>query len=571
MFFSGLATVTTVFSFMQFSHFLNSPIITIQSLYLLTIITLGLADGYRINLLKKDKARAEQLAELDIAKTRLYNNITHEFRTPLTVIMGTTEMLRGNEPEKKLLQRNSKQLLQLINQMLDLSKLEGGALKLEPLQSDIIPFVEYLVESFQSLAASKHIQLTFYKELDELIMDYDSGKIQAIVTNLISNAIKFTPKSGKVVVHAKTDLVNKIPHLILAVRDSGSGIPEKDIPHIFDRFFQVDASDMRRSEGSGIGLALVKELVQLMKGSIEVTSKVEKGSVFTLQIPITNEAPLQIEGIGKQEVVAALVSPKESTETPPFQPISDELPLALIIEDNRDVVSFLRSCLQKKYKLEVAHNGREGIEKALEIVPDIIISDVMMPEADGYTVCKTLKADERTSHVPIIILTAKATQEDKVHGLDMGADAYLTKPFYREELEIRLKKLIELRQQLQKYYEHALGSPDSNLKVEDPFIEKLRAAIEDRIEDEKFGIAELCQTVNLSRMQVHRKLKALTNMPTTTFINTIRLQRAYRLLQETKLNVSEVAYQVGFSDHAYFTRLFVKKFGKTPSEISKIG
>lgn len=569
MFFAGLAIAITVFSFMEFTHIVHIPIIKIQSLILLTIIALGLADGYRVNLLKKDKARAEKLAELDIAKTRLYNNITHEFRTPLTVIMGTTEMIRGNDPEKKLLQRNSKQLLQLINQMLDLSKLEGGALKLEKQQSDIIPFIEYLVESFQSLAASKYIQLTFYKELEELEMDYDAQKIQAIITNLISNAIKFTPESGKVVVHVKTDLINKKSHLMLTVRDSGSGIPEEDIPHIFDRFFQVDASDMRRSEGSGIGLALVKELVQLMKGSIEVTSKLEKGSVFTFRIPITNEAPLQAGGISKQEVIAPPVSPTESGGIEPFLPVSDELPLALIIEDNRDVVSFLRACLQKKYKLEVAYNGQEGIEKALEIVPDIIISDVMMPEADGYTVCKTIKADERTSHIPIIMLTAKATQEDKIHGLDMGADAYLTKPFIREELEIRLEKLIELRAQLQKHYKKTLSLPDKTVEVENPFIQKLRTVIEERIEDESFGIRELCQIVNLSRMQVHRKLKALTDMPTTTFINTIRLQRAYRLLEETKLNVSEVAYKVGFSDHAYFTRLFVKKFGITPSEVSK--
>ncbi len=215
MIFAGIAMSIGVISFLQFSHFLDSPIITIQSLILATIIALALADGYRVNLLKKDKARAEQLAELDIAKTRLYNNITHEFRTPLTVIMGTSEMLRGNEQEKKLLKRNSKQLLQLINQMLDLSKLEAGALKLELQQGDIIPFIEYLVESFQSLAASKHIQLTFYKELEELEMDYDAEKIQAIVTNLISNAIKFTPESGKVIIHAKTELLNKKQHLMV--------------------------------------------------------------------------------------------------------------------------------------------------------------------------------------------------------------------------------------------------------------------------------------------------------------------------------------------------------------------
>ncbi|KAA3636749.1 MAG: response regulator, partial [Bacteroidetes bacterium] len=394
----------------------SKNILISEGFVLLALITLALANGYRINLLKKDKERARQLAELNTAKTRLYNNITHEFRTPLTVIMGTTEMVKGNDPEKELIQRNSQQLLHLINQMLDLSKLEGGAIKLEPKLGDIIPFIEYLVESFQSFAASKHIQLTFFTELESLQMDFDADKIQAIISNLVSNAIKFTPESGKVVIHAKKETVRKKTQLVVTVRDSGSGIPEEDIPHIFDRFFQADASDMRRSEGSGIGLALVKELVQLMNGTIEVTSKVDKGSAFFFSVPITNVAPMETQSFENREVYTPYIPEDETNES--FFPVSDELPIALIVEDNRDVVSFLKSCLRKKYALEIAYNGREGIEKALEIVPDIIISDVMMPEADGYTVCKTLKEDERTSHIPIIILTAKATQEDRIQGLD---------------------------------------------------------------------------------------------------------------------------------------------------------
>ena len=537
-----------------------------QVFVLLAITAFGLANGYRTNLLKKEKIRAEKLAELDTAKTRLYTNITHEFRTPLTVIMGASDLVKGNEPEKQLIKRNSQQLLLLINQMLDLSKLEAGALKLEPQQGDIIPFIEYLVESFQSLAASKHIQLTFYRELEVLQMDYDAEKMQQVVTNLISNAIKFTPESGKVVVHAKEEVFNAKPHLILKVRDNGSGIPKADIQHIFDRFFQVDASDMRRSEGSGIGLALVRELVQLMKGKIDVTSTEGKGTEFVIQIPISREAPIAEQAaLAKSSILVEV--PVENEVVAPFQPFADDLPLALIIEDNKDVVSFLRSCLERKYKLEVAFNGQQGINMALDIVPDIIISDVMMPEADGYTVCRTLKNDERTSHIPIILLTAKATQEDRVHGLDMGADAYLSKPFHREELEIRLGKLIELRQQLQKRYQSFHNHPFSAANREDIFIQKLRTVIEENIEDESFGITELCQAVSLSRMQVHRKLKALTDMPATQFIHTIRLQKAYQLLVETDLNVSEVAFKVGFSDHSYFTKLFVRQFDQTPSEL----
>lgn len=569
MLFTAAALIWTVVSFIQIGHFLDLSTITIQSLILMTIITLALADGFRLNLLKKDKERAEQLAELDIAKTRLYTNITHEFRTPLTVIMGASDQVKGNEQEKKLIHRNSKQLLALINQMLDLSKLEGGALKLEPQQGNIIPFIEYLVESFQSLAESKHIRLTFYRELEALQMDYDAGKMQQVISNLLSNAIKFTAESGKVVVHAKEVVVKRKPHLTLVVRDNGDGIPAADIPHVFDRFFQVDASDMRRTEGSGIGLALVNELVQLMKGEIAVSSKLGKGTVFTIQIPISKEAPLQSAAIKTNELLLPANAAFEKEATPPFQPLADDLPLALIIEDNKDIVSFIRTCLQRKYKIEVAYNGQQGIDKALDIVPDIIISDVMMPEADGFTVCKTLKEDERTSHVPIILLTAKATQEDKVHGLDVGADAYLSKPFHQEELEVRLQKLIELRQVLQQRYQDASNNNTSVKTKEDIFIRKLRSIIEERLEDETFSIDELCRAIGLSRMQVHRKLKALTGMPTTAFIHALRLQKAYDLLSDTDLNVSEVAYQVGFSDHSYFTKLFVTKYGKTPSEVSK--
>ncbi|MFT4664908.1 MAG: signal transduction histidine kinase/DNA-binding response OmpR family regulator [Polaribacter sp.] len=567
MLFTGIALVILIVVNAKFSHFLDAPVIAIQSLILGTIIALGLADGYRVNLLKKDKARAERLAELDVAKTRLYTNITHEFRTPLTVIMGASDLVKGNESEKDLIKRNSKQLLQLINQMLDLSKLEGNALKLQPQQGNIIPFTEYLVESFQSMADSKHVRLTFYRELDELNMDYDAEKMQQIISNLLSNAIKFTGASGKVIVHAKEELFDGKPYLTLAVRDNGTGIPEANIPHIFDRFFQVDDSDVRRSEGSGIGLALVKELVELMNGQIEVTSKVGDGTVFTVRIPISKVAPIQSEDINANELLLPTGSNKSKESALPFQPFADDLPLALIIEDNKDIVSFLRTCLQRKYKIEVAYNGREGIDKALEIIPDIIISDVMMPEADGFTVCKTLKADERTSHVPIILLTAKATQEDKVHGLDMGADAYLSKPFHQEELEVRLQKLIELRQQLQQRYQKNSNSDPTSINTEDTFIQKLRSLIEENMEDETFSIIDLCRSVGLSRMQVHRKLKALTGMPATTFIHTVRLQKAYNLLSDTDLNVSEVAYKVGFSNHSYFSKLFVNQYGKIPSEI----
>ena len=304
-----------------------------------------------------------------------------------------------------------------------------------------------------------------------------------------------------------------------------------------------------------------------MQGEIEVQSKIGEGSVFTLKIPITNNAPLQTNSLSDLEPLHDSTAKEVVSNSELLSGNNDELPIALIIEDNKDIVTFLRSCIEGKYKVEVSINGKLGIDKALDIIPDVIISDVMMPETDGYTVCHTLKSDERTSHVPIILLTAKVTQEDKERGLEVGADAYLTKPFHPKELDIRLEKLVQLRHELQKRFTDQSESKHSTDLKEDEFIQKLRAIIEENMEDESFGIMELCRIVGLSRMQVHRKLKALTGNPTTHLIHQVRLQRADQLLRSTDLNISEVAYKVGFPDHSYFTKLFTKQYGHTPTDV----
>ncbi len=557
------------------------------------------------------KAEALRLQELDALKSRLYTNITHEFRTPLTVIMGMTGNIKGHSEEKKLIQRNSESLLRLINQLLDLSKLDAGLLKLDTVQADIVTYLQYLTESFYSMADEKQVRLTFYPEVEELAMDYDEGKIQHIVYNLLSNAIKFTPEGGKVILHLRQVKRKGQPWLQLKVSDTGRGIAAEHLSHIFDRFYQAPAPSQAPPKGeeptapipperlpawnsppsggqggAGIGLALTKELVELMGGTIAVESGVGKGTDFMILLPIRRSAGALKKEPGTKKtlpaprgntVLSATPSKLRSAlEQATADPDADR-PVLLIIEDNRDVVTFIQSLLRKDYQIETASNGQQGIVNALEMVPDIIISDVMMPEKDGYEVCEILKNDRRTSHIPIILLTAKAAEADRVSGLRKGADAYLTKPFNKEELYVRLEKLLELRQALQKRYAVTSKSVisrdaltlEAEPTLEDLFLQKLQKTVLENLDDPGLGVEQLSRTAHLSRSQLYRKLKALTGEPPNAFIRKIRLHRAMELLTTTDLNISEIAYDVGFNDPNYFSRAFSNEFGQAPSEYRK--
>ncbi|MDF1699158.1 MAG: ATP-binding protein [Saprospiraceae bacterium] len=553
------------------------------SLFLLTFLVLGyLIYRYQVNQ-QLEKAEARRLKELDGLKSRLYTNITHEFRTPLTVIMGMTNNIQGHSQEKKLITRNSKNLLRLINQLLDLSKLDSGSLKMDKIQGDIINYLQYLTESFYSMAKEKKIRLTFYPEVKELIMDYDETKIQHIVYNLLTNAIKFTAEGGKVILHLKTIEKHGVDWLQMKVSDTGIGISENNLFKIFDRFYQGEGSATRKEVGTGIGLALTKKLVEMMGGTIVVESQLGEGTDFMILLPVLREqdTPIQTE-VNDMAIFYQSSSDSESDEK--IVPALDlstfnkssETPSLLIIEDNRDVVTYIESILKKDYNIEIARNGQEGIDKALEMIPDIIISDVMMPEKNGYEVCQALKTDERSSHIPIILLTAKSTAEDRIEGLKEGADAYLTKPFNKEELFIRLKKLVEIRKSLQdRYAGQSLFSKPVHIKkgtelsLDERFLQKLIKVVEDRLDDPDLAVVHLCRTAQLSNTQVNRKLKALTGKTPSQFIRSIRLQKARDLLQTTDFNVSEIAYKVGFNDPNYFSRSFSEEFGHPPNAIRK--
>ena len=479
--------------------------------------------------------------------------------------MGVNDQINGYEDERRLIRRNSANLLRLINQILDLSKLESGKAKLNLIQSDVIIYLKYLIESFHSLAYSKKINLTFYPDIEELLMDFDREKLEIVISNLLSNAIKFTPEFGKVLVVAKQIPQNGNSQLELRVIDSGVGIKNNELDKIFDRYYQTDSKYSTEEQGTGIGLALTKELIELQNGSIKVKSAEDEGSEFLINIPVTKHAEKQdIESHVLPELHIPETEVKESLK-------KTNQPVLLIIEDNADVMRYLKGTLDSDYQLLFARNGQQGIDLALEQVPEIIISDVMMPKKDGFEVCDFLKNDERTSHIPIILLTAKADFESRIQGLKCGADAYLAKPFQKDELLIRLEKLLELRANMQKRFSNLSIPAESNteepeLVLEDAFILKLKKVLEDNIENPEFGINELCDAISLSRMQVHRKLKALTGVTTTQFIRDIRLDKSLEFLKNPELNISEVAYQVGFSDPNYYSRSFVQKYGKTPSE-----
>ncbi len=533
--------------------------------------------------LQLEQQEAERLKALDTFKTNLYTNITHEFRTPLTVILGLSNLIHEQLPtispdkiKKHLdaIDRNGKGLLGLVNQMLDLSKLEAGKLQFHFIQNDIIAYLKYLTDSFHSLAENKSIQIHF-EALDEaLLMDFDPERIRQIFSNLLSNAIKFTPKNGSVFVSAQS--TDSATNFALHIQDTGIGIAPEQLPYIFDRFYQISQSKNGKTNyssgggGTGIGLALTKELIEQMGGNIQVESIVGQGTTFFVQLPISRKAPFA----EFNKTIAPIVAGEKEVNEEDIALQTDQpndLSLVLLIEDNSDVRAYIRATLGEDYKILEAVNGQQGIDMAIEYIPDLIVSDVMMPEKDGFEVCQTLKQDERSSHIPIILLTAKADVDSRLEGLEYGADAYLAKPFHKEELLIRIRKLIELRKQLQARYQNLsapLPKTTKTLAVEDEFVQKVKAAIEAHLDDPEFGVEEVSKAIFLSRTQVHRKLKALTGKSTGQFIHSVRLHTAKKMLEEQDMSVTQVAFEVGYKELSYFSRLFSAEFGCSPSSVA---
>jgi signal transduction histidine kinase/DNA-binding response OmpR family regulator len=522
------------------------------------------------------KNRAEQLQQLDLLKSKLYANIAHEFRTPLTLIKGNAEEI-GDEHEGEIAERaksivhNSDKILFLANQMLNLSKVEEGGFPVHYVQSDLVAFVRLIIDSFRDYATMRKLELHYEPGRRQLMMDIDPEKLEESVSNLLSNAIKYTPEGGEVFISLRMSDTDHSPEkkVEISVCDTGIGIPEEQLDKIFIRFYRVEDKRFPYQEGTGIGLTLVNEYMKMMNGTIRVNSAPGEGSEFVITLPVTQNAPVE-KDIGVKGTFIRI----EQQVAPLFKTIGIEwgLPRLLIIEDNKELTAYLKGLLGNEYQVLTAENGISGIEQATEHIPDIVLSDVMMPGKDGYQVCRELKSDFRTNHIPVVLLTARADADSRITGLECGADAYLTKPFDKKELMVCLHNVFVQREKLKlkfqaKLYEKIPEERGSEESIK--FLNKILTVLGKNYRNENFRIEDLYRHLGISRVQLHRKLTALTGQPTSNFIRSFRLHKARKLLLETDKNISEIAYETGFADPNYFTRVFMQENGITPTELRK--
>ena len=517
--------------------------------------------------------QAEELKELDKVKSRFFTNISHEFRTPLTLIIGPLEILLARNPddtvraEYQIMLRQAKRLLTLISQLLELSKAEKGMLKLSVFHENFSRFLRVLTESFSSLAQELSITLTFSEEVADQYFAFDKDKIEKIFSNLITNALKFTSRGGKVEVVLRGDADSGF--IEVAVRDTGVGLTEDQLKRIFEPFYQVEPNPSGKLEGTGIGLSLVKELVELHQGSVIVKSMVGNGSEFTVRLPaeVTSDA-METEPNRENNPVENIRTENEKHVGNRDKKSIKEKAIILLVEDNEDIRNYIRSHLPDEYQFIEAVNGMEGLEAARETIPDLIIADVMMPLMNGLELTRQIKQDECISHIPVIILTAKATDENKIEGLETRADDYITKPFNIDELSMRIKNLIINRQKLREKFSKSITVNPSEIvttTLDEKFLQRALQLVETNMSETEFSATDFCEGINMSRAQVHRKLKALTDQSVTEFIRCIRLKRAAQLLKQNAATVSEIAYQTGFNNLSYFTRCFKDEYQVLPS------
>jgi len=552
-------------------------------------------EGLRLDLENKVKERTSeleqknlQIMEMDQMKTRFFNNISHEFRTPLTLILSPLENMAAEKeslkPEPKQIDRmhrNALRLLGLINQLMDLSKLDAGSLKLELSEGDLVKEVKSIVTGFVPLAERKDIKFRYMLPEKPIKTFYDADKLEKILSNLLSNAFKFTPEEGtidcKLEYLEKTEK-KKTSEARITVKDSGKGIPPEQFEKIFDRFYQVE--EQKEGGGTGIGLSLTRELVDLLHGNISVESKPEKGSCFTVTFPVgkdhlkKNEFVMLKPGDKQDRVlIPELMEEEERAILEEFdEEEEDGKPILLVVEDNADVRAHIYENLNAEFHILEAADGEEGLKKAIEKIPDLVVTDLMMPWKDGVEMTKELKTNEYTSHIPVIMLTAKANVESKIEGLETGADDYITKPFNIDELKARITNLIEQRKKLRERFSQEVKLEPKDIAITSAdvkFLDRAIAIIEDHMGDFEFDAATFQEEMNMSRSQLFRKLRALTDQSATEFIRSIRLKRAANLIEQGFGNVAEVTYEVGFNNLSYFAKCFKEVYGVSPSEYGK--
>jgi signal transduction histidine kinase/DNA-binding response OmpR family regulator len=533
------------------------------------------------NKINSIRNQNKELMELNRMKTRFFANISHEFRTPITLILGIIKQLKegkSDSKDRKLLDiayQSAQRQNRLVNQLLDLSRVEAGKMDLKMVYMDLVPFLKGIVYSYESLAKERTITTVLDSKVEELMLYFDPDKMEKILFNILTNAYKFTPPGGAVSVV----LVKSFGKVSIKISDTGKGIAKEYLDRVFDRFFQADLDRSDMQEGSGIGLSLVKELVLLHKGNISIDSLENKGTAVTLQFLL-----------GEQHVHPDLISEDVADQTdsgsldfidvPAYNFVDDgevsELSKSskkiLIVDDNDDMRYFIRQRLESKYRILEASNGEMGVRLAIDKLPDLIISDVMMPVMGGIEVCQTIKADIRTSHIPLILLTAKAEQTDKLHGLEQGADDYIVKPFDTAELVARVDNLIKNRLHLKARFAEAVSMKPSEIatnSLDETFLERAIAIVELNMSNEEFSLDLFAKEIGMSKPNLNRKLRALLNQSTNQFIQAIRLQRASDLLNRQSGTVAEVAFQTGFRSTAYFVKCFKEKYGYTPGSLLK--
>jgi signal transduction histidine kinase/DNA-binding response OmpR family regulator len=543
------------------------------------------------NSLKIEKLEKNKIKVLNKMKLEFFTNISHEFKTPLTLILGPLQnLLKMEIVDSKLkeslliMDRNANYLFRLINQLMDFRKAETNQLKVITSKGNLVDFCEEVVLSFNVLANEKHLNLSFESSESELIVYFDWDKMDKILNNLISNSIKYTPDSGNIKVSLsfinngiskKSNVLDVRSEIEIIVEDTGVGIPKNQISKVFKRFYQVEDSNKSNSFGSGVGLALTKKLIDLLQGHIKVKSNHNEGSQFIVRFPvITSKNDLMREAeISSEEVIfseSGLVINENI-----HKEIGDSiktLPSLLIVEDNPDMQTFLKSSLEGSYKILQAYDGVQGLKIALENIPNIIISDVMMPNMDGIQFCNEIKQNEITNHIPFILLSARASIDHKIEGLKVGADVYIPKPFDMRLLKIKTQKLLEEREFLiEKFASKRIILDSQKIGInhtEKAFLEKAEKVIEDNLTNSEFGVEDLGRALSFSRMQLYRKFKSVRGLSANEFIRAYRIKKAALLLRETDLNVSEILYTIGFTNRSYFAKCFKKSFDMSPKEYS---
>ncbi|MCG8322796.1 MAG: ATP-binding protein [Cytophagales bacterium] len=560
--------------------------------------------------LRLERSNREHSEKLYRSKIQFFTNLSHELRTPLTLIIGPLEKLismhegsRFLREQLYIINQNAYRLLRLVNQLLDFRKAESGNLKLKVAKGNIIKFIREIILSFQGYASQKQIELKFSSSLDDIRVYFDRDQMEKVIFNLLSNALKYTPEAGQIRVDIHKINKNKFNHhpaapsqkntyfkngyVEIAVRDNGKGIAEIHQKDIFKRFYSIDQHDSHEDIGTGIGLSLVKTLVELHHGNIEVESKEGEFTCFRIRLPLgkpTYDDDNFLKGFRDSEDIYGYHKTEndrggdngELLEHPMVDDLEqdNERPILLIIEDNNDVRSYINSIFEADYKLYEAKDGPEGYELAQKIIPDLIISDVMMPKMDGINLCHKLKSEVKTSHIPIILLTARTSLIFKLEGLETGADDYITKPFNASIIKVRAKNLITSRKILREHFMNGDGmkiepSSVSFTSKDELFLKNAIKIVEDNMSDTSFTVEYLGKELGMSRMQLYRKLKSLTGFSANEFIRLLRLKRAAQLLKHNQMTISEITYEVGFTDLQYFRSCFKRQYGVNPSEYNE--